>query len=142
MMDVSANTIFPSPVRAQDRPGANPTQQTTEQTKTLDYNSFLKLLIAQLQYQDPTEPMDPTEHVSQLASFSAVEQQVRANAKLDSLLTAFSLSQAEGVIGRTLTSPGGDISGKVTGVRIIEGGAVAMLDNGKEITLGAGVVIT
>ena len=142
-MDVSSSSIFPNPVRAQDRPGAaNPTQQTTEPSKTLDCNSFLKLLIAQLQYQDPTEPMDPTEHVSQLASFSAVEQQVRANSKLDSLLTAFSLSQAEGVLGRTLTSPGGDISGKVTGVRIVEGGAVAMLDNGKEITLGAGVVIT
>jgi flagellar basal-body rod modification protein FlgD len=136
MMDISSGAVLPSPARTLAA------QQAAEPKKTLDYDSFLKLLIAQLQYQDPTEPMDPSEHVSQLASFSAVEQQVRANAKLDSLLTAFSLSQAESVIGRTLTSADGDVSGKVTGVRIIEGGAVAMLDNGKEITLGSGVTIT
>ena len=133
-MDVSASSFSASTTS----PGTKP---TTEKSSTLDYNAFLQLLIAQLQNQDPTAPMDPTEHVSQLASFSAVEQQVKANAKLDSLLTSFALSQADSVIGRTLTSADGNTSGKVASVRIIDGGAVAVLQNGKEVELGSGVTI-
>jgi flagellar basal-body rod modification protein FlgD len=46
------------------------------------------------------------------------------------------------VIGRTLTSPDGNVSGKVASVRIIDGGAVAILENGNEITLSSGVTIS
>jgi flagellar basal-body rod modification protein FlgD len=137
-MDISASS-FSAANSANNRESS---RTTTEKSSTLDYNAFLKLLIAQLQNQDPTEPMDPSEQVSQLATFSAVEQQVKANAKLDSLLTSFALSQADSVIGRTLTSPDGNVSGKVASVRIIDGGAVAILENGNEITLSSGVTIS
>ncbi len=46
-------------------------------TSTLDYNSFLKLLTAQMKFQDPTKPTDATQFVSQLASFSSVEQGIK-----------------------------------------------------------------
>lgn len=118
----------------------------TSQTKTsgtsLDYNAFLKLLIAEMQNQDPTNPTDPAEWMGQIASFSNVEQAVQMNAKLDSLMTSSALSQADGVIGHTVTSEDGKISGKVTSVRIISGGAVAILDNGSELQLGAGVKVS
>ena len=52
----------------------------------LDYNAFLKLLIAQMKNQDPTKPMDSTAFMAQLATFSQVEQSVSTNTKLDSLL--------------------------------------------------------
>jgi flagellar basal-body rod modification protein FlgD len=55
-----------------------------------DYASFLNLLTAQLKNQDPTKPADATQFVAQLAQFSSVEQQVNTNAKLDSLLAAYS----------------------------------------------------
>jgi flagellar basal-body rod modification protein FlgD len=137
MMDVSANTLAKT----------NPQEQTPQvppsaSKKTLDYDAFLKLLIAQIKFQDPTQPLDPTEQVSQLATFSTVEQSIKTNTKLDSLLTSFALAQADSVIGRTLTSADGETSGKVMSVRIIEGGAVAILDNGKEVTLGSGVRIS
>ena len=51
-----------------------------------DYQMFLSLLTAEMKNQDPTEPMDSTEFVSQLASFSSVEQQTETNSKLDELL--------------------------------------------------------
>jgi flagellar basal-body rod modification protein FlgD len=152
MMDVTAST-FSAQNSAPDRTkntgtsnkaaenAAQDRTKTEEKSNTLDYTAFLQLLIAQFKNQDPTAPMDPTEHVSQLASFSAVEQQVRANSKLDSLLTAFALQQADSVIGRTVTSPDGATSGKVQSVRIIDGGAVAILENGSEVQLGAGVTI-
>ena len=108
----------------------------------LDYNSFLTLLVAQLKNQDPTEPRDSAQYIAQLATFSNVEQAIKSNAKLDQLMTAFALSQADAVIGRTITSADGSISGKVEALRIISGGAVAVLANGTELPLGAGVTIS
>jgi flagellar basal-body rod modification protein FlgD len=116
----------------------------TQSTKksTLDYDSFLTLLIAQLKNQDPTEPQDSAQYIAQLATFSNVEQSIKTNAKLDELLTTFSLSQAEGLIGRTVTSSDGSVSGKVEAVKIITGGAVAILEGGAEVELGAGIKIS
>ena len=55
-----------------------------------DFNTFLKLLTAQMRNQDPLKPMDSTEFVAQLASFSTVEQQIETNHKLTELLGVFS----------------------------------------------------
>ena len=55
-------------------------------TTTIDYNSFLQLLVTEMQNQDPTQPMDPTQTVTQLATFSGVEQAVQTNSILSSLL--------------------------------------------------------
>jgi flagellar basal-body rod modification protein FlgD len=107
-----------------------------------DYNAFLRLLIAQMKNQDPTKPIDATQYISQIATFSNVEQAVQTNAKLDALMTSFALAQADSVIGRTVTSADGSVSGEVASVRIISGGAVAVLVSGREVLLGAGVVIT
>ena len=112
------------------------------QSSSLDYDAFLQLLIAQMKNQDPTQPMDSAEYMGQLASFSNVEQGINMNARLDALLTAQALTQADGIIGRTLTSADGEISGKVTAVRIVSGGAVAVLDNDVQMLLGPGVTVT
>jgi flagellar basal-body rod modification protein FlgD len=108
----------------------------------VNYDSFLTLLVAQLKNQDPTEPRDSAQYIAQLATFSNVEQSIKSNAKLDQLMTAFALSQADDVIGRTVTSADGSISGKVTALKVITGGALAILANGVELPLGAGVVIS
>lgn len=50
-----------------------------------EFNNFLKLLTAQLRHQDPLSPLDSTQFVEQLASFSTLEQQVRANSSLESM---------------------------------------------------------
>jgi flagellar basal-body rod modification protein FlgD len=59
-----------------------------------DFDTFLKLLTTQMQNQDPLQPMDSTEFVAQLASFSAVEQQIRTNDQLESILGAVSTGNA------------------------------------------------
>ena len=110
---------------------------------TVDYNSFLKLLVAELQNQDPTSPADPTQYMSQLASFSAVGQTVQTNTKLDTLLTSSALTQAEGTVGRKVTSADGSTSGTVTSVAIGSGGTVtATLDSGKTVVMGSGVTVS
>jgi flagellar basal-body rod modification protein FlgD len=109
---------------------------------TLDYNSFLELLVAQLKNQDPTNPSDPTAFVSQLASFSSVEQLVNANSKLDTILTQSELSQAAAVIGRTITSADGSISGQIGSVQVSSQGLTAYLTNGQSLVLSDGVSIS
>ncbi len=51
-----------------------------------DFDQFLRLLTTQLQNQDPLNPMDSTEFTNQLVSFSQVEQQIKTNDQLESLL--------------------------------------------------------
>jgi flagellar basal-body rod modification protein FlgD len=102
------------------------------------YNQFLQLLVAELSHQDPTSPADPTQYMSQLASFSAVEQQVQTNSTLDTLLAA----QAGRLVGQTVTSADGSTSGVVASIQIsVGGGAVATLRDGSTVTLGSGVRI-
>jgi flagellar basal-body rod modification protein FlgD len=108
---------------------------------SLDYDAFLKLLIAQLKNQDPTKPTDSTEFVTQLATFSQVEQNIAVNAKLDSLLTSSALTLADSVIGRTVTTADG-VSGRVESVTIYSDGPVATLEDGTEVPLGPGIVIS
>jgi flagellar basal-body rod modification protein FlgD len=109
---------------------------------SLDYTAFLRLLIAQLKNQDPTEPGDPTQYMAQLASFSNVEQAIQINNKLDAMLTSQALSQADGLIGRTITTMDGSITGKIAAFTVMNGAAVAVLEDGKMVALGEGVVVS
>lgn len=108
---------------------------------TLGYDDFLKLLLAQMQNQDPLKPIDSTEYVSQLATFSNVEQGIKQNAKLDQLLLSSSIAQGQNMVGKIVTSSDGTVSGKVLSVRIDDTAVTAKLDNGKELVLGSGVSI-
>ena len=123
-------------------PAAAPTAgPTASPPSTLDYSAFLRLLIAEMKNQDPTKPMESTDFVAQLATFSQVEQTVQSNTKLDQILQSTALSQAGSLIGREITSADGKISGIIAEVKIKSGGVVAVLEGGKEVTVGDGVVI-
>jgi flagellar basal-body rod modification protein FlgD len=124
---------------------ANKNSESSSASATVDYNQFLQLLIAQMKNQDPTSPTDMSQYMSQFAQLSAVEQAMQTNAKLDTLLSSSALAQAESLVGRTaafMSSDGEDVKGKIMSVRIIQGGAVATLDNGVEVQLGPGITIS
>ncbi|OYX90135.1 MAG: flagellar basal body rod modification protein [Azorhizobium sp. 32-67-21] len=120
------------------------TQSTSSSsnTSTLDYNAFLQLMIAQLKNQDPTSPMETSEYTSQLAAFSQVEQSVSTNAKLDSLLSATNLQNAEALVGRTLSNSDGSITGEVASVTLYSDATVATLTDGTEVVLGSGITVS
>ena len=122
--------------------GSTANATSTASTQSLDYSAFLKLFIAQLKNQDPTQPMDSTQYVAQLATFSQVEQSVQANTKLDSILQSSALSQAESVIGRNITSADGNTSGTVKEVQLSSTGLVAILANGTQVPITTGVTIS
>ncbi len=74
-----------------------------------DFETFLSLLTAQLRNQDPLKPVESTEFVAQLASFSAVEQQVQSNAKLEGILETLASGATGGLsqwIGQEVRNPG------------------------------------
>lgn len=70
--------------------GDPPTVSEPTNGLTADFETFLRLLTTQMQNQDPLQPMESTEFVSQLAQFSAVEQQVATNKQLEQILDTLS----------------------------------------------------
>ena len=108
---------------------------------TLDYNNFLQLLITQMKNQDPTDPMDATEQVSQLATFSQVEQQIKTNTNLESLLSNSTLSNASSYIGKTITSADEKTSGVVASIKVTAEGLTATTTSGANIAITQGIKI-
>ncbi len=124
-------------------PGANVAANATEQLspETLDYDAFLRLLVAQMENQDPLEPQSDTEYIAQLATFSNVEQNILTNERLEQLLSVGAATDAASLIGRTLSGPDGT-SGEVASVRITSSGAFAELADGRTLAIGDGLTIT
>lgn len=110
--------------------GAASSPSATPAPTTVDYDAFLQLLVTQMRNQDPTNPTDSAEYLSQLASFSSVEQQLQSNAKLDSLLSTMAFGQGAGLIGRSVTSSDGQTTGTVASVSQVAGQTTVNLDSG------------
>ena len=77
----------------------------------LGKDEFLKLLVTQLRYQDPLNPMEAQDLAVQLAQFSSVEQLIQANERLEQQLAAsealaagLNTTAALGVLGQTITA--------------------------------------
>jgi flagellar basal-body rod modification protein FlgD len=113
---------------------------------TLNYNSFMKLFMTELQNQDPTQPMDTTQQMAQLATFSQVEQQIKTNSNLTSLISQNMLSQAGTMIGKTVTGTDGT-SGVIASIKVSDGATgasslTATLTDGNTVDLGSGITIS
>lgn len=76
---------------------------------SLDKDAFLKLLVTQMQYQDPLEPTSNTEYMAQLAQFSTVEE-------LQNLSTTFSNNQALNLTGQYVILNVPDSAGNISQV--------------------------
>lgn len=79
----------------------------------MDKDDFLKLFIAQLQYQDPLAPQDPSAMLNQLSQLTLVEQSYNTNTALNNLLTAQnnSLSMSSlSLVGKTVKANGNIVS--------------------------------
>lgn len=81
-------------------------RQSTSQSGAIlsqNFDTFLRLLTAQLQNQNPLDPVDTKEFTQQLVQYSQVEQQIRTNERLESLLAshvAVATTAAVDLIGR------------------------------------------
>jgi flagellar basal-body rod modification protein FlgD len=92
---------------------ANSATSTGSGPSIVGKEDFLKLLVTQLQYQDPLNPAESTEFTAQLAQFSSLEQLTNVNKNLEYLqLYQASINNAQAVdfIGKTITASGNTIS--------------------------------
>ena len=88
----------------------------------LDKNAFMLLLVTQFKYQDPLNPMDDKEFVSQMAQFSSLEQLINLNTSMTSLTTATNNEQminATSYIGKEVTISGNSIGKAETRSRML-----------------------
>jgi flagellar basal-body rod modification protein FlgD len=126
---ISAATLSPSATAATSRSAAD-----------LTSDDFFKLLITQLQQQDPLEPMDNTEMLKQIASVREIELSSTLTESLRSLTGQQQFASASSLLGQFVAShpdeSGYSVRGIVEGVRFDGNGSpVLQLANGSEIPL-------
>jgi flagellar basal-body rod modification protein FlgD len=92
-------------------------------TAGLTQDDFLKILLAQLTFQDPLKPMDNQQFIAQMAQFTALEQSRQTNDKIDTLLSIQSASQSLSLLNKTVevaVSNGSQV-GEVTTIQFQQG---------------------
>jgi len=101
-------------------------------------DSFLKLLVTQLQHQDPTKPMEDREFISQMAQFTSLEQMKNMNRNMEKLLTSNESSKAHELLGKRVDAfdpvRKRPVSGDVESV-IFTGQKVKLKVGGQEISM-------
>jgi flagellar basal-body rod modification protein FlgD len=118
------NTVITS---TQNQPSLTQTSSsstTAPATNDLDKNAFLKLLVTQLENQDPLQPADDTEFISQLAQFSALEQMSNVADEMNKVQQSSSFSSAVQLIGTHVVASGTggqSVEGIVDGVQMVNG---------------------
>src|SRR5947209_20292154 len=118
-----------TPIGSATDPAATTTTTgtTASPTNAMNKDTFLKLLVAQLKYQNPMSPTDSTQFLQQTATFTEVENLQDIVSQTASLLAAQKTTQATGMLGQQITATGADgkpITGVVTGMRLTANGPV------------------
>ena len=103
----------------------------------LDKDAFLKLLVAQLKFQNPMSPSDPSAFMAQTAQFAMVERLEEISKAQSEAGTWQRVIAGQGLIGQqvTGTSLGSEVSGLVTGLTVTTDGAVLELQGGRTLAV-------
>jgi len=94
--------------------------------KSLDLDTFMKLLVTEMSNQDPLDPMNNQEILQQISQIRSIEASDRLTTTLESVLLGQSVATASSMLGRTITGlddGGEDVSGRVDRVSIADGKA-------------------
>ena len=119
--------------------GAASAQPVTNiQQQSLGQEEFLKILLAQLQFQDPLKPLDNQQFLAQMAQFSSLAQTSQLNDRVDTLLTIQAATQSIGLIGKNVqvqTISNQEV-GKVTSLSFTDGqpNLTVLTDSGAILT--------
>ena len=104
---------------------------TASGSASADKDMFLKLLVAQMKYQDPMNPTDSSEFLSQSAQFTALEKMSTTAEQVTQLVGLQMAFGASSLVGRTVTYPqqdGTSVSGPVSSVKFTSNGPILTVD--------------
>ena len=120
-----------------------PAPASADPLRGVDLSSFMKMMITELQNQDPLNPMDNSQILSQISQIQQIQSSASLTSTLGSVSRGQSLSSASALIGRNikaLDSDGNDVTGKVDKVTITDntptlvvGTSEVSLDNIREV---------
>lgn len=103
----------------------------------LDKDSFMKLLVAQMKYQNPSAPTDGKEYLAQMAQFAMVEKLDAISAAQADLMAWQKNLVGESLVGRTVTGAGatGSVTAQVTGLTLTDKGPLLELAGGGQLAI-------
>ena len=95
-------------------------RKEVQNQQVLGKDDFLKLLVTQLKYQDPSKPMEDTAFISQMAEFSALEQMTNMSKGFENLASNLNSSFVLSLIGKDVevTQDASIVSGKISEVTL------------------------
>jgi flagellar basal-body rod modification protein FlgD len=136
---IGAMTPFATdPTTTDPTPSASSTSSTASTSSTsstssmmLDPQAFLQLLVAQLKYQDPSNPVDTSSFMNQTAMLSQVQTMNSMSSTLSALVSAQQAQAATGLIGKHITyldDKGMRVDGAVSAANLLSSGATLVVD--------------
>jgi flagellar basal-body rod modification protein FlgD len=100
--------------------------------RELDRDAFLKILITQLQYQDPTQPMQDKEFIAQMAQFSSLEQMNKVASSNEQVFQVSAMALGTQLLGNNVSyhdEDGNVKTGEVKAVKNVEGQIKVQVDD-------------
>ncbi len=125
--------------------GTTGTQSAKKNAYDLNPSDFIKLMITQLQNQDPTNPVKNGELLGQISQISQLQSSTTLTSTLQDLTQQNQVGSASNLIGKVVSGldDGNDpVTGLVTSIKVAGGKVNLQLDNGKELGLGRVTDIT
>lgn len=113
-------------------PPASSTTSSSSSNSLLDPQAFLKLLVAQLQYQDPTNPVDTSDFMNQTATLSEVQTMASMQSSLAAVSSAQNAQEATAMIGKQVTytnAAGLSATGVVSSTQLLASGPTLQVGN-------------
>ena len=99
----------------------NSATSSVPQSVGIGQDDFLRILLTQLQFQDPLKPVDNQQFVAQLAQFSALEITRQQSEKIDSLLSIDGANQAIGLLNKSVQAGASNDVGTVQAISFSNG---------------------
>ncbi len=116
------------------KPSASSTSSTADGlgSNGVNADTFLQLLVAQLQYQNPDSPVDSTQFLAQTASFEEVQELGSLQTSLSSLVSSQQAGAATSMLGQQVAGTdqtGNPVSGVVSGIQLTANGPLLSVGN-------------
>ena len=103
----------------------------------LDKDAFFELLVTQLRHQDPMEPLDNREFISQMAQFSSLEQMQQMNSQMEQFLEGKNLAEKTSLIGKNveINQNGEVITGEIEKIALEDSEIYAVLEDDTKVNV-------